>query len=151
MHKYLHIHLTFHNFTPINFLTHYISYIISLLSHSYFGNEMVYTLFFMNFSSSKNLQYISYNDDIYVGQFATRCSRSPIPVAFDPNQMVDDNKRRVRIDCYDDPLCPMNGINSPKGVNDSEYNNWSQQQEVRLSKYDPRSAEYDTWSPFLCT
>ena len=68
----------------------------------------------MNFSSSKNLQYISYNDDIYVGQFATRCSRSPIPVAFDPNQMVDDNKRRVRIDCYDDPLCPMNGINSPK-------------------------------------
>ena len=48
-----------------------------------------------------------------------------------------DNKRRVRIDCYDDPLCSMNGINSPKGVNDSEYNHWCQQEEVRLSKYDP--------------
>ena len=104
-----------------------------------------YTHFFYEFFQFQK----SYNDHIYVGQFATRCSRSPIPVAFDPNQMVDDNKRRVRIDCYDDPLCPMNGINSPKGVNDSEYNNWSQQQEVRLSKYDPRSAEYDTWSPSM--
>ena len=62
--------------------------------------------------------------------------------------MVDDNKRRVRIDCYDDPLCPMNGINSPKGVNDSEYNHW-RQQEVRLSKYDP-IAEYDTWPIRRC-
>ena len=28
---------------------------------------------------------------------------------------IGDNERRVRIDCYDDPLCPMNGINSLKG------------------------------------
>ena len=64
-----------------------------------------------------------------------------------PTQM-GDNRRRVRIDCYDDPLCSMNGINSPKGVNDSEYNHW-RQQEVRLSKYDP-IAEYDTWPIRRC-
>ena len=64
-----------------------------------------------------------------------------------PTQM-GDNRRRVRIDCYDDPLCSMNGINSPKGVNDSEYNHWHQQ-EVRLSKYDP-IAEYDTWPIRRC-
>ena len=96
MHKYLHIvHLTFHNFTPINFLTQFISYIISLLSHSYFGNEMikvhhwplyqqiVHSNLFPHFSSSssKTLQYISSKYStmmIYVGQYATRCSRSPI-------------------------------------------------------------------------
>ena len=28
---------------------------------------------------------------------------------------IGDKRGRVRIDCYDDPLYPMNGINSPKG------------------------------------
>ena len=28
---------------------------------------------------------------------------------------IGDKRGRVRIDCYDDPLWPMNGINSPKG------------------------------------
>ena len=33
---------------------------------------------------------------------------------------IGDNGRRVRIDCYDDPLCPINDINSTTAKSPSQ-------------------------------